>query len=38
MASHRPAARVIAAYGRQGIVLRQRIEKKDWSTLMLEKV
>lgn len=32
------AARVIAAYGRQGIVLRQRIEKKEWSTLMLEKL
>lgn len=35
---HHQAARVIAAYGRQGMVLRQRIEKKEWSTLMLEKL
>jgi ribosomal protein L11 methyltransferase len=32
------ANRVIAAYSRQGIVLRQRIEKKEWTTLMLERV
>ncbi len=32
------AARVTAAYARQGIVLRQRLERGDWSTLMLEKL
>ena len=32
------ANRVIAAYSRQGIVLRQRIEKKEWTTLVLERV
>lgn len=31
------AARVIAAYGQQGIVLRQRITREEWVTLILEK-
>jgi ribosomal protein L11 methyltransferase len=31
------AARVIAAYVRQSMVLRQRITKKEWTTLLLEK-
>jgi ribosomal protein L11 methyltransferase len=32
------AARVISAYSRQGMVLRQKIIKKDWATLILEKL
>jgi ribosomal protein L11 methyltransferase len=32
------AARIVAAYTRQGMVLRQRIERGDWATLMLEKL
>jgi len=32
------AARVIAAYQRQSVVLRHRIIKKEWTTLMLEKL
>jgi ribosomal protein L11 methyltransferase len=32
------AARVISAYARQGMVLRQKIIKKDWATLILEKL
>ncbi|WP_196257752.1 50S ribosomal protein L11 methyltransferase [Pelagibacterium limicola] len=32
------AQRVISAYARQGMVLRDRIVRKDWSTLVLEKV
>ncbi|MEO6014933.1 MAG: 50S ribosomal protein L11 methyltransferase [Devosia sp.] len=32
------AARVTAAYARQGLVLRQRLERGDWATLMLEKL
>jgi len=31
------AARVIAAYGQQGIVLQQRITKAEWQTLIFEK-
>ncbi|MBK8083161.1 MAG: 50S ribosomal protein L11 methyltransferase [Devosia sp.] len=31
------APRVVAAYARQGIVLRHKIVKKEWSTLMLER-
>lgn len=31
------ARRVIAAYGRQGMVLKDRIVRKDWTTLILEK-
>lgn len=31
------AQRVIAAYGRQGMVLKDRIIRKDWTTLILEK-
>jgi ribosomal protein L11 methyltransferase len=31
------AARVIAAYGRQGIVLTQKLVRKEWTTLMLER-
>jgi ribosomal protein L11 methyltransferase len=32
------AARVVAAYSRQGIVLRQKIQKKEWATLVLERL
>ena len=32
------ANRVITAYSQQGIVLRQRIVKKEWTTLVLERV
>lgn len=32
------ANRVISAYSQQGIVLRQRIVKKEWTTLVLERV
>ncbi len=32
------AARIVAAYQRQGMVLRQRLERGGWSTLMLEKL
>ena len=32
------AAKVISAYSRQGMVLRQKIIKKDWATLILEKL
>lgn len=32
------APRVVAAYARTGIVLRQRIVKKEWTTLMLERL
>ncbi len=32
------ANRVISAYGLQRIVLKQRIEKKEWTTLVLERV
>jgi ribosomal protein L11 methyltransferase len=32
------ANRVISAYGQQHIVLRHRIEKKEWTTLVLERV
>ena len=32
------ANRVITAYSRQGLVLRQRIVKKEWTTLVLERV
>jgi len=32
------AARVTAAYARQSMVLRQRISKKEWTTLLLEKL
>ena len=31
------AQRVIAAYGQQGMVLKDRIVRKDWTTLILEK-
>lgn len=31
------AVRVINAYGRQGMTLRHRLDRKDWSTLVLEK-
>lgn len=31
------AARVVAAYGRAGLVLRQRLERGEWTTLILEK-
>lgn len=31
------APRVVAAYARQGIVLRQKLVKKEWSTLILER-
>ncbi|MDC9826029.1 50S ribosomal protein L11 methyltransferase [Devosia sp. ZB163] len=31
------AARVVSAYALQGIVLRHRIEKKEWATLVLER-
>ncbi len=31
------AARVVAAYARQGMVLRQRLNRKDWATLILER-
>ena len=31
------AARVIAAYARAGIVLRQRLVRKEWTTLLMEK-
>ena len=31
------AARVIAAYGRQGIVLSQKLVRKEWTTLILER-
>ncbi len=33
----RQAARVISAYAQQGMVLRQKLVKKDWVTLILEK-
>lgn len=32
------AQKVIAAYAQQGMVLRDRIVRKDWSTLVLEKI
>ncbi len=32
------AARVVSAYARQSMVLRQRLERGDWATLMLEKL
>ena len=32
------APRVIAAYSRMGIVLRQKITKKEWATLVMERV
>lgn len=32
------APRVVAAYSRQGIVLRHKIIKKEWATLVLERV
>jgi len=32
------ATRVVAAYSRQGIVLRHKIEKKEWATLVLERM
>jgi len=32
------AARVTAAYARQGMVLRQKLQRKDWVTLILEKL
>lgn len=32
------ANRVVTAYSQQGIVLRQRIVKKEWTTLVLERV
>jgi ribosomal protein L11 methyltransferase len=32
------APRVLAAYARAGMVLRQRLVRKDWSTLMLERI
>ncbi len=32
------AARVVSAYARQGMVLRQRLERGDWATLILEKL
>lgn len=32
------APRVIAAYSRMGIVLKQRITKKEWATLVLERM
>lgn len=32
------ARRVIAAYNRQGMVLKERILRRDWATLVLEKV
>jgi ribosomal protein L11 methyltransferase len=35
---NRQAARVIAAYAGAGMVLRQRLVRKEWTTLMLEKV
>jgi ribosomal protein L11 methyltransferase len=31
------ATRVISAYAQQGIVLQQRIEKKEWTTLVLQR-
>ena len=31
------AARIVSAYSRQGMVLRQRLERGDWATLILEK-
>ncbi len=31
------AARVVAAYSRQGIVLKHKITKKEWATLVLER-
>lgn len=31
------AVRVVNAYGRQGMILRQRLQRKDWTTLILEK-
>lgn len=31
------ANRVVSAYAQQGIVLQQRIEKKEWTTLVLQK-
>ena len=31
------AARVVSAYARQGMVLRQRLNRKDWATLILER-
>lgn len=31
------ATRVIAAYAKQGLVLKQKIVRKDWATLILEK-
>ncbi|HEY4199732.1 MAG TPA: 50S ribosomal protein L11 methyltransferase [Devosiaceae bacterium] len=32
------AARVTAAYARQGMVLRQKLQRKEWTTLILEKL
>jgi ribosomal protein L11 methyltransferase len=31
------AVRLVTAYGRQRMVLRQRLQRKDWTTLILEK-
>jgi ribosomal protein L11 methyltransferase len=33
----RQAAGVIAAYGRQGVVLRDRLQRREWATLILER-
>ena len=32
------AARVVAAYARQSVVLRQKIVKKEWTTLIMERI
>jgi ribosomal protein L11 methyltransferase len=32
------AARVVAAYARQSVVLRQKIIKKEWTTLIMERI
>lgn len=32
------AARVVAAYSRQSVVLRQKIVKKEWTTLIMERI
>jgi len=34
---NRQAARVVSAYARQGMALNRRLERGDWSTLILEK-
>ena len=33
----RQAARIITVYAGQGMVLRKKLERGDWATLMLEK-